>query len=65
MVGDRLDADVKYGKHGGMKSELILTGCTTADKLKEVGIATEEESLPHIMIPHMGMMCVNGPSLSD
>ena len=68
MVGDRLDTDVKFGKDGGMKSALVvLTGCTTANKLKEVGVATEKEPLPHIvMIPHMGgMMYVNGPSVSD
>ena len=53
MVGDRLDTDVKFGKDGGgMKSALVvLTGCTTANKLKEVGVATEEEHLTHIMIP--------------
>ena len=59
MVGDRLDTDVKFGKDGGMKSALVLTGCTTVEKLKEVGVGTEEEPLPHIMIPHMGMMYGN------
>lgn len=56
MVGDRLDTDVKFGKDGGMKSALVLTGCTDVDKLMEVGVGTDEEPLPHIIIPHMGMM---------
>jgi 4-nitrophenyl phosphatase len=56
MVGDRLDTDVKFGKDGGMKSALVLTGCTTAQKLMDIGVGTEDEPLPHIIFPHMGMM---------
>ena len=56
MVGDRLDTDVKFGKDSGMKTALVLTGCTTAEKLMEVGVGTDEEPLPHIIFPHMGMM---------
>lgn len=56
FVGDRLDTDIRFGKDGGMKSALVLTGCTTAEKLINIGEGTEEEPLPHIMFPHMGMM---------
>jgi len=56
IVGDRLDTDIKFGKDCGMKSALVLTGCTTADKVIEVGVGSNEEPLPHIIIPHMGMM---------
>ena len=59
MVGDRLDTDVKFGKDSGMKSALVLTGCTTAEKLMEVGVGTEDEPLPHIIFPHIGMMAGN------
>ncbi len=56
FVGDRLDTDVKFGKDGGMKSALVLTGCTTFEKLIQMDEGTEEEPLPHILFPHMGMM---------
>lgn len=56
IVGDRLDTDIKFGKDCGMKSALVLTGCTTAEKLMEVGVGSKDEPLPHIIFPHMGMM---------
>lgn len=56
FVGDRLDTDVKFGKDGGMKSALVLTGCTTAEKLIDIDEGTVDEPLPHIIFPHMGMM---------
>ncbi len=56
FVGDRLDTDVRFGKEGGMKSALVMTGCTTAAKLTEIGVGTVEEPLPHIIFPHAGMM---------
>ena len=64
MVGDRLDTDVKFGRDGGMKSALVLTGCTTVTKLMDVdggdASAKDEEPLPHIIFPNMGMMA--GPA---
>ena len=59
MVGDRLDTDVKFAKDGGMKSALVLTGCTTVEKLMDVGVGSEEEPLPNIIFPHMGMMMLS------
>ncbi|GFH48619.1 hypothetical protein CTEN210_05095 [Chaetoceros tenuissimus] len=56
FVGDRLDTDIKFGKDGGMKSALVLTGCTTSTKLVELGVGTDDEPLPNIIFPHMGMM---------
>lgn len=29
MVGDRLDTDIAFGKNGGLKTLLVLTGVTT------------------------------------
>jgi len=55
MVGDRLDTDVRFGLDGGMKTALVLTGCTTAAQLKGFP-GTEEQPLPHVIFPHMGMM---------
>lgn len=56
FVGDRLDTDCKFGIDNGMKSALVLTGCTTAKRLIELQGGTETEPLPHLIFPHMGMM---------
>ena len=62
MVGDRLDTDVKFGLDGGMTSALVLTGCTTAERIAELADlrtgGTVEEPLPSVIFPHMGMMSV-------
>ena len=36
MVGDRLDTDIKFGNDSGMKSALVLTGCTTSSEIASV-----------------------------
>ena len=59
MVGDRLDTDVRFGKDSGMKSALVLTGCTTVEKLIEVNGGTEDEPLPDIIFPHCGLMGIH------
>jgi len=59
MIGDRLDTDVRFGKDSGMKSALVMTGCTTADTLIRVGVGTTEEPLPHIVLPHIGLIRMN------
>ena len=51
-----MDTDEKFGKDGGMKAALVLTGCTTADRLEELGVGTEEEPSPHNIFPQMGVM---------
>lgn len=56
FVGDRLDTDCKFGIDNNMKTAIVLTGCTTAQKLIDIGEGTDEEPLPHIIFPHMGMM---------
>lgn len=34
MVGDRLDTDILFGKDGGLKTMLVLSGVTTEERLK-------------------------------
>lgn len=64
FVGDRLDTDVRFGVESGMQSALVLTGCTTSDKVVSVcretdGKGTEEEPMPTIIFPHMGQMMLS------
>ena len=64
MVGDRLDTDVKFGNVGGMKSALVLTGCTTVEDIEKLinkwGNEDEGEEWKHMMptmiFPHVGCM---------
>lgn len=58
MIGDRLDTDIRFGKIS-MTAALVLTGCTTAKTLIALGEGTDEEPLPHIIFPHIGMMGLN------
>lgn len=64
FVGDRLDTDVRFGVESGMQSALVLTGCTTSDKVVNIcretdGKGTEEEPMPTIIFPHMGQMMLS------
>jgi phosphoglycolate phosphatase len=34
MVGDRLDTDILFGKDGGLRTMLVLSGVTTEEMLK-------------------------------
>ena len=54
MVGDRLDTDITFGNESGMKSALVLTGCTTASVLKDD--ARNSEMIPSVIFPHVGFM---------
>jgi ribonucleotide monophosphatase NagD (HAD superfamily) len=56
VVGDRLDTDIRFGTESGMYSALVMTGVTTADKLKELREGTEEEPLPSVVFPHVGLL---------
>lgn len=57
MVGDRLDTDVKFGNDSGMKSALVLTGCTTSSVIASV-LKDDESSqmIPSVIFPHVGYM---------
>lgn len=41
MVGDRLDTDIQFGKNGGTKTLLVLSGVTTPDMLAESDITPD------------------------
>ena len=56
MVGDRLDTDIRFGVEGGMVSALVLTGCTTAESLIGLGEGTQEEPMPQVILPYMGLL---------
>lgn len=61
FVGDRLDTGVRFGVESGMKTALVLTGCTTSEKVVDLckdteGMGTEEEPMPSVIFPHVGMM---------
>ncbi|KAJ3052063.1 hypothetical protein HK097_006949 [Rhizophlyctis rosea] len=38
MIGDRLDTDIAFGQHGGLKTLLVMTGVTSPKKLQESDI---------------------------
>lgn len=65
MIGDRLDTNIKFGNCSGMKcSALVLTGCTTVRKIKELIAKDDDKSLEMIttiIFPHVGYM-VDGNS---
>jgi len=57
MIGDRLDTDIKFGNDSGMKSALVLTGCTTSSEIASV-LKDDESSqmIPSLIFPHVGYM---------
>ena len=46
MVGDRLDTDILFGKNGGLKTLLVLSGVIAEDKLEENLKQIEEKNHP-------------------
>jgi phosphoglycolate/pyridoxal phosphate phosphatase family enzyme len=56
FVGDRLDTDIRFGNENGMKSLLVMTGVTTAQTMIDLAEGTEEEPLPHFILPYVGML---------
>jgi phosphoglycolate/pyridoxal phosphate phosphatase family enzyme len=56
FVGDRLDTDIQFGVENGMHSVLVMTGVTTADSMVQLGNGTNDEPLPNIVIPHIGLL---------
>lgn len=56
FVGDRLDTDIQFGKANGMKSLLVMTGVTTAERMEELANGTEEEPLPDFIVPYVGLL---------
>jgi len=70
FVGDRLDTDVRFGVESGMQSALVLTGCTTSEKVVDIcketkGNGTEEEPMPTIIFAHMGEMMLLEDACKD
>ncbi|KAJ3074088.1 hypothetical protein HDU98_012116 [Podochytrium sp. JEL0797] len=41
LVGDRLDTDILFGKHGGLKTLLVLTGVTPKEGLEKQAIRAD------------------------
>ncbi len=59
MVGDRLDTDVTFGNDSGMKSALVLTGCTTSSDIASLlkdDESTYSQMIPSVIFPHVGYM---------
>ncbi|KAI0226524.1 hypothetical protein L0F63_001098 [Massospora cicadina] len=52
MVGDRLNTDIQFGLHGGLKTLLVLTGVTHLDDLEASPIQ------PHYVIPTLADLLV-------
>ncbi|KAI9106171.1 HAD-like domain-containing protein [Phlyctochytrium arcticum] len=48
MIGDRLDTDIAFGKAGGLKTLLVMTGVTTPEKLAKA------EVQPDVYIQSLG-----------
>jgi phosphoglycolate/pyridoxal phosphate phosphatase family enzyme len=51
FVGDRLDTDIRFAVDNGMKSLLVMTGVTTADKMIQLGNGSDDEPLPDFIAP--------------
>ena len=46
MVGDRLDTDIEFGKNGGLKTLLVLSGVTREEELQRILKDTSSDKLP-------------------
>lgn len=51
MVGDRLDTDIAFGKLGGLKTLLVLTGVTRETDLEKAKVNPDHviSSLPDLL----------------
>ena len=54
MVGDRLDTDILFGKTAGMRSMLVLSGCTKVSELE--GLSAESPSTPEFVASSAGVL---------
>jgi 4-nitrophenyl phosphatase len=52
MVGDRLDTDIAFGKHGGLRTLLVLTGVTKATDLH--GLPADQQ--PDYVLSSLGAL---------
>ena len=46
MVGDRLDTDIEFGKNGGLKTLLVLSGVTREEELQRILKDTSSDKHP-------------------
>jgi phosphoglycolate/pyridoxal phosphate phosphatase family enzyme len=46
MVGDRLDTDIQFGKNGGLKTLLVLSGVTSREDFAKLQSTAGAEELP-------------------
>jgi len=54
MIGDRRDTDIRFGNVCGMRTGVVLSGCTTSDDILEMEKQTIDRA--DVIIPHVGIM---------
>ena len=56
MVGDRRDTDIRFGVRCGMKTAVVLSGCTPAEEILEMEKnGWSDGDKPDVIIPHVGL----------
>eukprot|EP00955_Chlamydomonas_euryale_P097514 365082-Chlamydomonas_euryale.AAC.9 len=52
MVGDRLDTDILFGKNGGLRTALVLSGVTDEATL----LSPENKVSPDVYMPQLSAL---------